>query len=73
MYKGVKYFLYLMSLGVLYFKCKNIIFSVVVVSIKDLCEEISVFEDLENCLFISDRVYVILFYYVKKDVFKEKF
>ncbi len=71
-HKGVKHSLHLMPSGVLYPQCKNIISSAVVVSIKDLCEEISVFEDLENRLFISDRAHVILPYHAKKDAFKEK-
>ncbi len=71
-YKGVKHSLHLMPSGVLYPQCKNIISSAVVVSVKDLCEEISTFEDLENRLFISDRAHVILPYHAKKDAFKEK-
>ncbi|GAA7078395.1 adenylosuccinate synthase [Helicobacter pylori] len=71
-HKGVKHSLHLMPSGVLYPQCKNIISSAVVVSIKDLCEEISTFEDLENRLFISDRAHVILPYHAKKDAFKEK-
>lgn len=71
-HKGVKHSLHLMPSGVLYPQCKNIISSAVVVSIKDLCEEISSFEDLENRLFISDRAHVILPYHAKKDAFKEK-
>ncbi|GAA9025120.1 adenylosuccinate synthase [Helicobacter pylori] len=71
-HKGVKHSLHLMPSGVLYPQCKNIISSAVVVSIKDLCEEISAFEDLENRLFISDRAHVILPYHAKKDAFKEK-
>ncbi|GAA7940433.1 adenylosuccinate synthase [Helicobacter pylori] len=71
-HKGVKHSLHLMPSGVLYPQCKNIISSAVVVSIKDLCEEISTFENLENRLFISDRAHVILPYHAKKDAFKEK-
>ncbi len=71
-HKGVKHSLHLMPSGVLYPQCKNIISSAVVVSIKDLCEEISTFEDLENRLFISDRAHVILPYHAKKDAFKEQ-
>ncbi|GAA7366340.1 adenylosuccinate synthase [Helicobacter pylori] len=71
-HKGVKHSLHLMPSGVLYPQCKNIISSAVVVSVKDLCEEISVFEDLENRLFVSDRAHVILPYHAKKDAFKEK-
>ncbi len=71
-HKGVKHSLHLMPSGVLYPQCKNIISSAVVVSIKDLCEEIGAFEDLENRLFISDRAHVILPYHAKKDAFKEK-
>ncbi|WP_154425899.1 adenylosuccinate synthase [Helicobacter pylori] len=71
-HKGVKHSLHLMPSGVLYSQCKNIISSAVVVSIKDLCEEINAFEDLENRLFISDRAHVILPYHAKKDAFKEK-
>ncbi|MBM2777642.1 adenylosuccinate synthase [Helicobacter pylori] len=71
-HKGVKHSLHLMPSGVLYPQCKNIISSAVVVSIKDLCEEISTFEDLENRLFVSDRAHVILPYHAKKDAFKEK-
>ncbi|MDZ5336350.1 adenylosuccinate synthase [Helicobacter pylori] len=71
-HKGVKHSLHLMPSGVLYPKCKNIISSAVVVSVKDLCEEISMFEDLENRLFVSDRAHVILPYHAKKDAFKEK-
>ncbi|GAA7204925.1 adenylosuccinate synthetase [Helicobacter pylori] len=71
-HKGVKHSLHLMPSGVLYPQCKNIISSAVVVSIKDLYEEISAFEDLENRLFISDRAHVILPYHAKKDAFKEK-
>ncbi|GAA9840803.1 adenylosuccinate synthase [Helicobacter pylori] len=71
-HKGVKHSLHLMPSGVLYPQCKNIISSAVVVSIKDLCEEINAFEDLENRLFISDRAHVILPYHAKKDAFKEK-
>ncbi|GAA6946852.1 adenylosuccinate synthase [Helicobacter pylori] len=71
-HKGVKHSLHLMPSGVLYPQCKNIISSAVVVSIKDLCEEISTFEDLENRLFISDRAHVILPYHAKKDAFREK-
>ncbi len=71
-HKGVKHSLHLMPSGALYPQCKNIISSAVVVSIKDLCEEISTFEDLENRLFISDRAHVILPYHAKKDAFKEK-
>ncbi|WP_000796185.1 adenylosuccinate synthase [Helicobacter pylori] len=71
-HKGVKHSLHLMPSGVLYPQCKNIISSAVVVSIKDFCEEISAFEDLENRLFISDRAHVILPYHAKKDAFKEK-
>lgn len=64
--------MHLMPSGVLYPKCKNIISSAVVVSVKDLCEEISAFEDLENRLFVSDRAHVILPYHAKKDAFKEQ-
>ncbi|GAA7200537.1 adenylosuccinate synthase [Helicobacter pylori] len=71
-HKGVKHSLHLMPSGVLYPQCKNIISNAVVVSIKDLCEEISAFEDLENRLFVSDRAHVILPYHAKKDAFKEK-
>ncbi|MFP6168960.1 adenylosuccinate synthase [Helicobacter pylori] len=71
-HKGVKHSLHLMPSGVLYPQCKNIISNAVVVSVKDLCEEISAFEDLENRLFISDRAHVILPYHAKKDAFKEK-
>ncbi|WRB88771.1 adenylosuccinate synthase [Helicobacter pylori] len=71
-HKGVKHSLHLMPSGVLYPQCKNIISSAVVVSIKDLCEEIIAFEDLENRLFVSDRAHVILPYHAKKDAFKEK-
>ncbi|GAA7557026.1 adenylosuccinate synthase [Helicobacter pylori] len=71
-HKGVKHSLHLMPSGVLYPQCKNIISSAVVVSINDLCEEISAFEDLENRLFISDRAHVILPYHAKKDAFKEQ-
>ncbi|GHR75543.1 adenylosuccinate synthetase [Helicobacter pylori] len=71
-HKGVKHSLHLMPSGVLYPQCKNIISSAVVVSIKDLCEEINAFEDLENRLFISDRAHVILPYHAKKDAFKEQ-
>ncbi|GAA7880538.1 adenylosuccinate synthase [Helicobacter pylori] len=71
-HKGVKHSLHLMPSGVLYPQCKNIISSAVVVSIKDLCEEIGAFEDLENRLFISDRAHVILPYHAKKDAFKEQ-
>ncbi|GAA9931744.1 adenylosuccinate synthase [Helicobacter pylori] len=71
-HKGVKHSLHLMPSGVLYPQCKNIISGAVVVSIKDLCEEISAFEDLENRLFISDRAHVILPYHAKKDAFKEQ-
>lgn len=71
-HKGVKHSLHLMPSGVLYPQCKNIISNAVVVSIKDLCEEISAFENLENRLFISDRAHVILPYHAKKDAFKEK-
>lgn len=71
-HKGVKHSLHLMPSGVLYPQCKNIISNAVVVSVKDLCEEISAFEDLENRLFVSDRAHVILPYHAKKDAFKEK-
>ncbi|GAA9371687.1 adenylosuccinate synthase [Helicobacter pylori] len=71
-HKGVKHSLHLMPSGVLYPQCKNIISSAVVVSVKDLCKEISTFEDLENRLFVSDRAHVILPYHAKKDAFKEK-
>ncbi|GAA7810535.1 adenylosuccinate synthase [Helicobacter pylori] len=71
-HKGVKHSLHLMPSGVLYPQCKNIISSAVVVSVRDLCEEISTFEDLENRLFVSDRAHVILPYHAKKDAFKEK-
>ncbi|WQU98481.1 adenylosuccinate synthase [Helicobacter pylori] len=71
-HKGVKHSLHLMPSGVLYPQCKNIISSAVVVSVKDLCEEISAFENLENRLFVSDRAHVILPYHVQKDAFKEK-
>ncbi|MCQ2878794.1 adenylosuccinate synthase [Helicobacter pylori] len=71
-HKGVKHSLHLMPSGVLYPQCKNIISSAVVVSVKDLCEEIGAFEDLENRLFVSDRAHVILPYHAKKDAFKEK-
>ncbi|PUD12138.1 adenylosuccinate synthase [Helicobacter pylori] len=71
-HKGVKHSLHLMPSGVLYPQCKNIISSAVVVSIKDLCEEISTFENLENRLFVSDRAHVILPYHAKKDAFKEQ-
>ncbi len=71
-HKGVKHSLHLMPSGVLYPQCKNIISSAVVVSVKDLCEEINAFENLENRLFVSDRAHVILPYHVQKDAFKEK-
>ncbi|WP_104748453.1 adenylosuccinate synthase [Helicobacter cetorum] len=71
-HKGIKYSLHLMPSGVLYPNCKNIISSGVVVSIKDLCEEMSHFENLENRLFISDRAHMILPYHIEKDAFKEK-
>ncbi|WP_033751430.1 adenylosuccinate synthase [Helicobacter pylori] len=71
-HKGVKHSLHLMPSGVLYPQCKNIISSAVVVSVKDLCEEINTFENLENRLFVSDRAHVILPYHVQKDAFKEK-
>ncbi|GAA8716273.1 adenylosuccinate synthase [Helicobacter pylori] len=71
-HKGVKHSLHLMPSGVLYPQCKNIISNAVVVSVKDLCKEISAFEDLENRLFVSDRAHVILPYHAKKDAFKEK-
>ncbi len=71
-HKGVKHSLHLMPSGVLYPQCKNIISSAVVVSVRDLCEEINTFENLENRLFVSDRAHVILPYHVQKDAFKEK-
>ncbi len=71
-HKGVKHSLHLMPSGVLYPQCKNIISSAVVVSVRDLCEEINAFENLENRLFVSDRAHVILPYHVQKDAFKEK-
>ncbi|AFI05533.1 adenylosuccinate synthase [Helicobacter cetorum] len=71
-HNGIKHSLHLMPSGVLYPECKNIISSGVVVSIKDLCEEMAQFKGLEGRLFISDRAHVILPYHIEKDAFKEK-
>ncbi|WP_104712801.1 adenylosuccinate synthase [Helicobacter cetorum] len=71
-HEGIKHSLHLMPSGVLYPQCKNIISSGVVISVKDLCEEMAQFKNLEGRLFVSDRAHVILPYHVEKDAFKEK-
>jgi len=69
---GVKHILQLIPSGILNPKAINIIGNGVVVSPKDILEEMSQFTNLEGRLYISDKAHLNLFFYSLIDQAKER-